>query len=1345
MRDDRWLLCSTRRIKIVEMTLVRLFVFFGGVIVLTLFGLLIGPYFVDWSTYKANFERQASQIIGQKVVVKGDAELSLLPFPSLTFTNLEIGESQNGLPLMVVDQFEMDLEISPLLSGEILVFDMRIDRPIMSVTMFEDGSFDWVNGQRSDLGGNELVLENVTITNGEIILLDIKNQRTERIDNIQASLSAPEIVGPWHIDGTASVRDMPLGFNFSTGAARDDGKMRLRGRLTSDPYPMVLELEGDIDVAESKPSYEGNFSIQKLNDKNVLNTPAHLRPLLTMQIKGGFDLSNEKLLLPNYRFLSGNVNDPYIIKGHAGLILGQTPKFDIMAKGQQVDVARLSEQSRPADRVNSTQTAMGFAQLAALLNRIPIPNMPGQIDLSIPALITGDTTVRELKIQAAPIQDGWQLTKASAKLPGRTNVEASGDLNLSNGPSFEGNLLVASQQPSGFSSWLIGRVDPQIRQMGVAGLSANVVLNNRRQSFDNMELILGSTEIKGKAERQVQKDGSTETSMALEGPELDIDRVLALLSLINEGENIADGGQMFAQNITANITTDLLKYGTLSAKGIEAELKWDNGHINLSNLTFADFIGVNGQLSGEIRDLGRTPVGTLEFSIHGESAEQLVAFVQNINDESPIIRQLSANPEAYKDFALRGAFKVDRNQLPRVTSKGTINDSAFSFEGNGQALMPFAFETISEPLDIKILADNVDGAVLLSQMGLQTLPLSFDTPGNIALNIARGFDPNFNISSYLSIGNTEIDLIGYIDTQKDQSLENATGEFDVAMKSQDIEPLFYMLGQSLPGSGSGLPIEIVGKVSANKNEINLREISGTSSENAFTGEIVIDRHASHLNLAGRLAMTKLDFDWLYELTLGVPILDFPDLNATDLTASHWSTSSFLPPFNSAPRASIALSSDRFYVASLDPIEGFSGAILTEPGQLDIKNIKGQWYDGKLRADVQISNPDGNAFSRLTGDLTGANIAKITSMNLTETTKQPKFQGQIDIQANLEGAGNSLSEMVTSANGGGTFKFNELQITDFQPDIFDKMLRAVDQDEFEITNETVNILAEQLIADGDFYLETLNIPFAITGGVQRIANMNIKAGNPSLNGEARFDLVEQSISASLDMIYDPGLEAQQGASSELTYSFNGPYDAPDGQIEVSAMSNFLAIRAYERERRQVELLQASILEKQRLRREIALVKDQQLKREEQARLKAEEEARLKAEEEARLQAELEARLDAEAEAQRIANEALQRALETKRTAEEEARRLAEEAIERARQAALKEQALQNAFEKLKITQEIKSNDNDNFVPAEEPSQVITSESGSATLTDTIENFLDQNDQNGSSNDIQVIELDAPAAE
>ena len=51
--------------------LARLFVIFGGLLVLALTVALVGPYFIDWTTYRADFEREASAILGRKVTVEG--------------------------------------------------------------------------------------------------------------------------------------------------------------------------------------------------------------------------------------------------------------------------------------------------------------------------------------------------------------------------------------------------------------------------------------------------------------------------------------------------------------------------------------------------------------------------------------------------------------------------------------------------------------------------------------------------------------------------------------------------------------------------------------------------------------------------------------------------------------------------------------------------------------------------------------------------------------------------------------------------------------------------------------------------------------------------------------------------------------------------------------------------------------------------------------------------------------------------------------------------------------------------------------------------------------------------
>ena len=47
--------------------LARLFVFFGGLLVLALTAALVGPYFIDWTNYRADFEREASAFIADSL------------------------------------------------------------------------------------------------------------------------------------------------------------------------------------------------------------------------------------------------------------------------------------------------------------------------------------------------------------------------------------------------------------------------------------------------------------------------------------------------------------------------------------------------------------------------------------------------------------------------------------------------------------------------------------------------------------------------------------------------------------------------------------------------------------------------------------------------------------------------------------------------------------------------------------------------------------------------------------------------------------------------------------------------------------------------------------------------------------------------------------------------------------------------------------------------------------------------------------------------------------------------------------------------------------------------------
>jgi hypothetical protein len=147
--------------------LARLFVFVGSLVVVAPGAALIGPYFVDWTSYRADFEREASAILGRKVEVKGKADARILPFlPSASPTSWSAATTIPCLPPKVLD----GCRAAPFLSGEVLIFDMRI--------VAESGRYRRERRHRLDgaafdaIRSGHISLEKLTVVDGKLRVID---------------------------------------------------------------------------------------------------------------------------------------------------------------------------------------------------------------------------------------------------------------------------------------------------------------------------------------------------------------------------------------------------------------------------------------------------------------------------------------------------------------------------------------------------------------------------------------------------------------------------------------------------------------------------------------------------------------------------------------------------------------------------------------------------------------------------------------------------------------------------------------------------------------------------------------------------------------------------------------------------------------------------------------------------------------------------------------------------------------------------------------------------------------------------------------------------------------------
>ena len=104
-------------------------------------------------------------------------------------------------------------------------------------------------------------------------------------------------------------------------------------------------------------------------------------------------------------------------------------------------------------------------------------------------------------------------------------------------------------------------------------------------------------------------------------------------------------------------------------------------------------------------------------------------------------------------------------------------------------------------------------------------------------------------------------------------------------------------------------------------------------------------------------------------------------------------------------------------------------------------------------------------------------------------------------------------------------------------------------------------------------------------VLRAPPVTLRDGGAQLTAEPRIDLSEGTLSVEGTLTYDAGPEAVVGADPEVRYAVSGPIGATEIAYDINPLVQFLTQRALEKEQARVEAMQAVLIERQRLRREV----------------------------------------------------------------------------------------------------------------------------------------------------------------
>jgi uncharacterized protein involved in outer membrane biogenesis len=1169
-----------------EADLNRLYLIVGGAIVVVLFAALIVPLFVNWDSYKANFEREATRIVGHPVHVGGAARVRILPSPSVTFTDVEVGGA-DGDPIVTVETFSATIELMSLLQGEVRVLSMTLDRPHLKLTADELAGVGWLKPPPANSRGDRVVLGSVQVNDGTLTYMDTETGIALAFGGITASVAADSLAGPWRLEGTYLEGERSVPFRFATGRQLEDGTIRLQADVSPPSLPVRITADG---VLANRPlqgfTYTGTYNAGEMAGEKAV--PAGWRS------QGTFALSRGKVAVDKAVLSNGAAERPTSVAGSLVLNFGKQASFTASAEARQIDLDRALA-GGPGQPVNVAATAQAF------FDRIvawPLPTIPGRIAFNVPGIVVGGSVVQDVSLVAEVAADGWKLSGVRARLPGQALVEADGMLSLRRGASFAGHARLAAAQPGAFASWWRGSTEGSAgRLLPAFDVSGDATLSAGRIDIDKLSARIGEATLSGRVSWGTVKNERA-LSTDLKADRLNFADIRALADLV-AGRELSNTSAV-ADSFAVRVAADELQIDTTAMQGVSVDASYSGDTLNVVQLGIADLGGASFRLtSGRIDALTTDPHGHLDARLEAQSFDALTAIAGKLLPGSGVSEWLARTAPVLAPAVLNARISAPPKNGSgfQVSVDGVAGDTTFSGAVQSAVSLKDVSAWRATPSVFSFALDSPDSAALARQFGFAAAESENVPDGHIS---AKGNGiPKDGLDSVI-----DLDFAGGRATAQGKMVlaggvaPSFNGTFSIA--ADDLAPLMATGGLTIPGAPSGTPVAIAGTASASGGAIKLTWKDGTVADHAVSGTAEIARLEDHTwRVGGALDADDVDLGWLASLSLGFA----PEIS--DNPRVPWSKTNFSPPTYGPVNGKVSVATKHLYLGDLD-ITGGTLALALQPNRLDVDLKNGQLSGGAAGGGVSIQNVDGGA--ALTGqfNLTGVQLDDL----VWQRGGQPVLSGGLDLSANFEATGRSPAALVSSMTGGGVIAVHNGVARNLNPATGQVIVRLADLGEPFSEAGLKDAVADQIEREPLPFGDTGGA-FTIAGGALRASGITARGPGVDLLGNVAIDLGQLALATDWTATFSALEPVAGGADPKIGIAFRGPLAAPVRTVDALPLNSYLSTRQAARMLDVIATEEADRTERQRLQQQIVKLRDDNA-RIERARQQAIETARRRAE-------------------------------------------------------------------------------------------------------------------------------------
>lgn len=251
----------------------RVLIIVGVILALLIAAVVVVPFLVPASVYKAQIESAATKALGRDVTLQGDPKISVLPTLSAQIDGVEVANPEGfSDPLMIeAGSLRASVKLLPLLSRRVEIAQITLNDPTVRLERLTDGRANWEFGSDQSTpdqdpgsegsNGFETGIDRAALSNAAIYYRDWTTDTQYALTEFNATARLSALDKPLSSNGDGFFNGQPFDYRINLDT--------LAELTTQQPVDLDVRLgtiygqvsyDGALTLTES-PSLDGAFEV----------------------------------------------------------------------------------------------------------------------------------------------------------------------------------------------------------------------------------------------------------------------------------------------------------------------------------------------------------------------------------------------------------------------------------------------------------------------------------------------------------------------------------------------------------------------------------------------------------------------------------------------------------------------------------------------------------------------------------------------------------------------------------------------------------------------------------------------------------------------------------------------------------------------------------------------------------------------------------------------------------------------------------------------------------------------------------------------------------------------------